>query len=221
MTERDSYALDCFKAEINSDSAFQKLAVQDERDLVATIKDPKISNDVRSEALNRLTKAHQRFILSIASTYGSHQPLGDAIQEGNIAFLRSVEKYDLQYGTRVITNAMWWVRTAVTRSGDTRPEDIDISRIEELLEQKAPSTEKEAITDAVAQRLLEIMQENLTTREVKIMLMWSFGYSDVDVGKEMCVSKQRIRALRLQSITKLKTSPHILELNLLLADLTG
>ncbi len=73
-----------------------------------------------------LVQANQRLVAALARQY-RNSPLAflDLVQEGNLGLLRAIERFDPEYGTRVSTYALWWVRRAMVyaiarQSGDVR-----------------------------------------------------------------------------------------------------
>src|SRR5256886_6694861 len=64
-----------------------------------------------------MTEPTLRLVFSIAKKYqGRGMPLLDLIQEGNVALMRAVAKFDHRRGFKFSTQATWWIRQAVLRA---------------------------------------------------------------------------------------------------------
>ena len=66
------------------------------------------------EAANKLVVSNLRFVVKIASEYGSYGfPMMDLVQEGSIGLMRAVKKFDPYKGYRLISYAVWWIRVRI------------------------------------------------------------------------------------------------------------
>jgi RNA polymerase sigma-32 factor len=66
------------------------------------------------DAARELVMAHLRFVVHIAKGYtGYGLPLNDLIQEGNVGLMKAVKRFDPEYGVRLVSFAVHWIRAEI------------------------------------------------------------------------------------------------------------
>ena len=108
ITNRESEALDKYLQEIGKEDM---ISVEEEVELAQRIR----KGDAK--ALERLTKANLRFVVSVAKQYQNQGlSLPDLINEGNMGLIKAAEKFDETRGFKFISYAVWWIRQSILQA---------------------------------------------------------------------------------------------------------
>ncbi len=96
-------------AYIHAVGSIAVLSKEDEQSLANQFRD---AEDL--DAARELVMAHLRFVVHIAKGYmGYGLPLGDLIQEGNVGLMKAVKRFDPDYGVRLVSFAVHWIRAEI------------------------------------------------------------------------------------------------------------
>ncbi|TAE49429.1 MAG: RNA polymerase sigma factor RpoD/SigA [Cytophagia bacterium] len=108
ITNRESQSLERYFNEINK------------VDLLTPDEEVELARRIRQgddQALERLTKANLRFVVSVAKQYQNRNlSLNDLINEGNLGLVKAAKKFDETRGFKFISYAVWWIRQSIMQA---------------------------------------------------------------------------------------------------------
>ncbi len=108
ITNRDNESLDRYLNEI---SKLDLIEADEEVRLAKLIKQGDMN------ALDKLTKANLRFVVSVAKQYQNQGlSLSDLINEGNLGLIKAAQKFDETKGFKFISYAVWWIRQSILQA---------------------------------------------------------------------------------------------------------
>lgn len=174
ITTRESQSLEKYLQEIGK---VELLLPEEEVALAVKIK----KGD--EKALEKLTKANLRFVVSVAKQYQNQGlTLPDLINEGNLGLIKAAQRFDETKGFKFISYAVWWIRQSILQALAEQSRIVRlplnkvgltnrISKAYQMLEQEF---EREPTAEELAD-LLEISAE-----EVSTTLMMSTRHVSVD-----------------------------------------
>jgi len=174
VTNRETISLDKYLQDISKEGL---ITAEEEAELA------KLIREGDEAALDKLTKANLRFVVSVAKQYQNQGlNLSDLINEGNIGLIKAAQRFDETRGFKFISYAVWWIRQSVMQAIAEQARIVrlplnkigNITKINRTFAQLEQVHEREASVDEVAEVL------DITSAEVKDALKISGRHISVD-----------------------------------------
>jgi RNA polymerase primary sigma factor len=174
ITNRESASLEKYLQEIGK---VDLITPEEEVQLAIRIK----QGDLR--ALDRLTRANLRFVVSVAKQYQNQGlSLPDLINEGNLGLIKAAQRFDETRGFKFISYAVWWIRQSILQSLAEQSRIVRLplnkvgltNRINKAFQQLEQEYEREPSAEELADML------ELDTDEVTATLSMSSRHVSMD-----------------------------------------
>ncbi len=162
ITNRESQSLEKYLQEIGK---VDLLTPEEEVDLAKRIK----QGD--QTALEKLTKANLRFVVSVAKQYQNQGlSLSDLINEGNLGLIKAAQRFDETRGFKFISYAVWWIRQSILQALAEQSRIVrlplnkvgSLNKINKAFSELEQQFEREPSPEELAE-LLEISTEEVET----------------------------------------------------------
>ncbi len=164
ITNRESQSLEKYLQEIGK---VDLLTPEEEVDLAKRIKQ---GDQI---ALEKLTKANLRFVVSVAKQYQNQGlSLSDLINEGNLGLIKAAQRFDETRGFKFISYAVWWIRQSILQAlaEQSRIVRLPLNKVGSLnkINKAFSQLEQEFEREPSAEELAEMLE--ITTDEVETTL---------------------------------------------------
>ena len=182
ITNRESQSIEKYLQEIGK---VELLTPDEEVELAKRIK----QGD--QEALEKLTRANLRFVVSVAKQYQNNSlSLNDLINEGNLGLVKAAQRFDEPRGFKFISYAVWWIRQSIIQALAEQSRLVrlplnkvgSLSKINKAFSELEQKYEREPSPDELSQ-LLDISPEDIestmqvSSRHVSVDAPFSDGES--------------------------------------------
>ena len=173
ITNRDSASLEKYL----SDIAKEEMISPDEEILLA-----KKIREGDEVALDRLTRANLRFVVSVAKQYQNQGlTLPDLINEGNLGLIKAAKRFDETRGFKFISYAVWWIRQSIMQAiseharivrlpvnqlGSLTRINKAFTKLEQEFEREPSLEELAAITELTVDKISDAFR--ISTRQVSV-----------------------------------------------------
>src|SRR5437868_5092223 len=174
ITTRDTESLEKYLQEIGKEGL---ITAEEEVKLAIRIK----QGD--QAALDKLTKANLRFVVSVAKQY-QNKGLGlqDLINEGNLGLIKAAKRFDETRGFKFISYAVWWIRQSILQATaeQSRMVRLPLNQVGSLnkISKSFSELEQKFEREPSPEEIAEVLE--LTTSEVVDTLKISGRHVSVD-----------------------------------------
>jgi len=160
VTNRETASLDKYLQEIGK---VDLITADEEVELAQRIK----AGDQR--ALEKLTKANLRFVVSVAKQYQNQGlTLPDLINEGNLGLIKAAQRFDETRGFKFISYAVWWIRQSILQASAEQSRIVrlplnkigSINKINKAFSKLEQEFEREPSAEEIAE-LLELTENDV------------------------------------------------------------
>ncbi len=174
ITNRESQSLEKYLQEIGK------------VELISPEEEVKLASQIRQgdqKALDRLTKANLRFVVSVAKQYQNQGlSLPDLINEGNLGLIKAAQRFDETRGFKFISYAVWWIRQSILQSlaEQARIVRLPLNKVglTNRVQKAYSQLEQEFEREPSAEELAEVLQMDLD--EVSATLSISTRHVSMD-----------------------------------------
>ena len=152
ITNRESESLEKYLSEIGRE------------ELLSTDEEVELAQRIRKgdqKALDRLTKANLRFVVSVAKQYQNQGlSLSDLINEDNLGLIKAAEKFDETRGFKFISYAVWWIRQSILQAIAEQSRIVrlplnqvsSVNKINQMLTKFEQENERRPSVDEIAEK---------------------------------------------------------------------
>jgi RNA polymerase primary sigma factor len=173
ITNRESQSLEKYLQEIGK---VELISSEEEVRLAVLIR----QGD--QKALDRLTKANLRFVVSVAKQYQNQGlSLPDLINEGNLGLIKAAQRFDETRGFKFISYAVWWIRQSILQALAEQSRIVRLplnkvgltNRIQKAFSQLEQQFEREPSAEELAEMLEMDLEEvsaslSISSRHVSV-----------------------------------------------------
>ena len=230
----NNYDIDeCTKSYMENIKKYTSLKKEEEHEIAKAYKN---KNDI--EARNKLITSNLKYACKLANKYRNRGvPFSNLISEANDALFYAVDKFDPSKDTKLISYAQWWINQYLHKLTENNEEqledDLPTERDYQMFDDNpdyaqdynydseysntafVEDEKTEEINDT--NLFIEQLYSGLNEREIQIINMkygrypYEQEYTLEDIGKELDLTKERVRQILEKSITKMRSQAMLLD----------